>query len=90
LHYAYNHGEKYRVIGEEEARKLFEAEGVRVLDIYSVCGWMDVLDIPEKVLNSRDWDKKFFEQTTEMVLELSKEKSVKGMSRHLVLYGEKM
>jgi ubiquinone/menaquinone biosynthesis C-methylase UbiE len=90
LHYAYNHGEKYRVISEEEARKLFEAEGVRVLDIYSVCGWMDVLDIPEKVLNSRDWDKKFFEQTTEMVLELSKEKSVKGMSRHLVLYGEKM
>jgi hypothetical protein len=50
---------------------------------------MDVLDIPEKVLNSRDWDKKFFRQTIKMVLELSKEPSVKGMSRHLVLYGEK-
>jgi len=89
-HYTCHRGEKYRVISEEEARKLFETQGIRVLDIYAVCGWMDVLDIPEKVLKSRDWDKKFFKQTTEMVLELSKEPSVKGMSRHLVLYGQKM
>jgi hypothetical protein len=40
LHYAYNHGEKYRVISEEEARKLFEAEGVRILDMLFVAGWM--------------------------------------------------
>jgi len=87
--YFYNHEEKHRAINEEEARKLFGAEGIKVLDIYAVCGWMDVLGIPEKVLNSRDWDQKFFRQTTEMILKLSKEPSVKGMSRHLVLYGEK-
>jgi ubiquinone/menaquinone biosynthesis C-methylase UbiE len=87
--YIYNHGKKHKVISEEEARKLFEAERIRVLDTYAVCGWLDVLHIPEKVLNSRDWDEKFFKQTTEMVLKLSKEPSVKGMARHLVLYGEK-
>jgi ubiquinone/menaquinone biosynthesis C-methylase UbiE len=81
---------KYRVVSTEEARELFEAEGIRVIDIYAVCGWMDVLRIPEKVLESRDWDEKFFKQTTEMALKLSKEPSVKGMTRHLVLYGERV
>ena len=88
--YIYHHEEKHRVVSEEEARKLFEAEGIRVLDIYAVCGWMDVLRIPEKVLNSRDWDEKFFKQTTEMALKLSKDPSVRGLSRHLVLYGERI
>jgi ubiquinone/menaquinone biosynthesis C-methylase UbiE len=87
--YAYHHEEKHRAVSENEARKLFEAEGIKVLGIYAICGWMDVLHIPEKVLNSRHWEEKFFEQTTEMVLKLCKEPSVKGMSRHLVLYGEK-
>ena len=84
--YIYHHGEKYKVVSEEEARKLFQAKGIRVLDIYAVCGWMDVLRIPEKVLKSRNWGEEFFKQTTEIVLKLSKEQSVKGMSRHLVLY----
>jgi len=88
--YIYDHGERHRVVSEEEGRKLFEAEGIKVLAIYAVCGWMDVLCIPEKVLNSRNWNEEFFKQTTEMVLKLSEEPSVKGMSRHLVLYGEKM
>jgi len=87
--YIYHHEEKHMVVNEEEARKLFEADGIKVLGIYAVCGWMDVLGIPEKVRDSRDWNEKFFRQTTEMVLKLSKEPSVKGMSRHLVLYGEK-
>jgi len=89
-HYTKHHGEKHRVVSEEEARKLFEAEGIRVFDVYAVCGWMDVLDIPRKVLRSCNWDEKFFKQTTEIVLKLSKEPSIKGMSRHLVLYGEKI
>jgi len=88
--YIYHHDEKHRAVSLEEARNLFEAEGIRVLDIYAVCGWTDVLRIPKKVLNSRDWDEKFFKQTTEMVLKLSREPSVKGMSKHLVLYGEKI
>lgn len=81
---------RYRVIGPEEAKNLLEAEGIRVLDIYAVYGWMDVLHIPEGVLESRHWDEQFFNQTTEMVLKLSKEPSVRGVSKHLVLYGEKM
>ena len=60
------------------------------MDIYAVCGWMDVIPIPEEILKSRKWDKKFFSQVTEMLLRLSKEPSVSGMSRHLVLYGEKI
>jgi len=81
---------KYRAVSVQEARNSFEAEGIRVLDIYAVCGWTDVLRIPKEVQNSRDWDEKFFKQTTEMALKLSIEPSVKGMTRHLVLYGEKI
>lgn len=87
--HVFHHGEKHRAVTEEEARQLIEAEGIRVLDVYAVCGWMKMLGIPEEVVHSRNWDKKFFEQTTEMVLELCKEPSVKGLSKHLVLYGEK-
>lgn len=79
----------HRVVSAEEARELFEELGIRVLDIYAVCGWMSVLSIPEKVRESHDWDKRFFEQTAKMVTKLCKEPSVSGMSRHLVLYGEK-
>lgn len=81
---------RHRAVSVEEARKLFEADGIRVIDIYAVCGWMDVLSIPRKVLESRNWDEKFFRQVTEMVLRLSKEPSVKGMSKHLVVYGERV
>jgi ubiquinone/menaquinone biosynthesis C-methylase UbiE len=87
--YIYDREEKHRAVSEKEARKLFEAEGIKVLDTYAICGWMDVLHVPEEVLDSRHWEEKFFKQTTEMVLKLCKEPSVKGMSRHLVLYGEK-
>ena len=38
--------ERHRAVSVEEARKLFEADGIRVIDIYAVCGWMDVLSIP--------------------------------------------
>ena len=87
--YVQHHGYKIRAVTPEEARDFFETKGIRVLDVYGVCGWTDVLDIPEEVQDSRDWDEKFFKKTTEMVLELSKEPSIKGMPRHLVLYGEK-
>lgn len=87
--YIYDDEEKYRAVSEEEARKLLETMGIRVLNIYAVCGWMDVLRIPPEVQESKKWDEGFFGQVTEMMLRLSKEPSVKGMSRHLVLYGEK-
>ena len=88
--YIKNHEEMHRVVNEPEGRKLLEAEGIRVLDTYGVCGWMDVLHVQEKIQNSHDWDEQFFMRTAEMVLRLSGEPSAKGMSRHLVLYGEKI
>lgn len=87
--HVYDEGERYRAVNPEEARKLFEAQGISVLDIYGVCGWMDLLRIPQELRESSKWDEDFFSQVTEMVLRLSKEPSVKGMSRHLVLYGER-
>jgi len=86
----YDEGERYKVVNPEEARKFFEAQGITVLDIYAVCGWMDLLRIPQEVRESRKWDKDVFSRVTKMVLRLSKELSVKGMSRHLVLYGKRV
>jgi ubiquinone/menaquinone biosynthesis C-methylase UbiE len=81
---------KHWAVSPEEAKNFFEAEGIKAIDTYAVCGWEDMLSIPKKILKSSRWDKKFFNQVTEMLLKLSKEPSVKGMSRHLVLYGEKI
>ena len=81
---------KYKTFSPEEARKLFEAEGIRIIDIYGVCHWTRVLNIPEEILEAQKWDDNFFEQTANMVLKLSMEPSVQGLSRHLVVYGKKV
>jgi len=88
--YVYDEKEKYKAVSVEEARELFEKEGVKVIEIYAVCGMLDILSIPEKIQESRSWDEKFFKQVTEILLKLSKEPSVKGLSKHLVVYGKKM
>jgi len=88
--HAYDDKEKRIAVSVEEAREFFEEEGIKVIEIYAVCGMLDLLSIPEKVQESRSWDEKFFKQVTEMLLRLSKEPSVKGLSRHLVLYGERI
>ncbi len=88
--YVYHHEEKQMVVSLEEARELFEKEGIKVIEIYAVCGMLDLLSIPERVRESRNWDEKFFRQVAETLLRLSKEPSVKGLSRHLVLYGERL
>lgn len=82
--------EKHRAVSVEEARKFFEKEGIKVLEIYAVCGLLEFLSIPQRILESRKWDEKFFKQAAEMLLRWSKEPSVKGLSRHLVVYGEKI
>jgi ubiquinone/menaquinone biosynthesis C-methylase UbiE len=87
--YLEDEGWSYRAVSVEEAREMFEQLGVKVLDIHAVCGWTNLLSIPEEVRGARDWDKQFFERSVKMVRRLCKEPSVKGMSRHLVLYGEK-
>ena len=88
--YVNDDGGRRRAVSAEEARELFEAEGIRVIDVYAVCHWLDMLPIPKEVLESTSWDEKFFAQATEMVLRLGKEPSVSGVSRHLVLYGERV
>jgi ubiquinone/menaquinone biosynthesis C-methylase UbiE len=88
--YVYDEESKYKAINVEEARELFEKEGIKVIDVYAVCGMLDLLFIPKEIQESYSWDEKFFKQTTEMLLRLSKEPSVKGLSKHLVLYGERI
>jgi len=88
--YVYDEEEKYMAVSVEEARELFEKEGVKVIEIYAVCGMLDLLSIPKEIQESLSWDEKFFNQVTEMLLRLSKEPSVKGLSRHLVLYGKRI
>ena len=87
--YVVHHGEKTMAVSVDEARELFETAGIKVIETYAVCGMFDLLSVPKKVQASRSWDGKFFKQTTEMLLRLSKEPSTKGLSRHLVMYGER-
>jgi len=88
--YAEHDQEKHIALSSEEAKEFVEKEGIRVIQIYAVCGMLDFLSIPAEVLKSTSWDEEFFKKTTEMLLRLSKEPSVKGISRHLVLYGQRI
>jgi len=88
--YVYDNGEKHMAISAEDAKELFENKGIKVIEIYAVCGMLEFLSVLKDVRISRTWDNKFFRQMTEILLKLSKESSVKGLSRHLVLYGEKV
>jgi ubiquinone/menaquinone biosynthesis C-methylase UbiE len=80
---------KHLVTSVGEATEFFEEHGIKVLEIYPVCGMLELLSIPEETLKSRSWDKRYFRQVTQMLLRLCKEPTTKGFSRHLVLYGEK-
>jgi ubiquinone/menaquinone biosynthesis C-methylase UbiE len=85
----YDQDEKHTAVTPEEARKRFEKQGIKVIGIYAVCGMQQLLSIPKKVQESHRWDEKLFKQTTEMLLNLSKEPSTQGFSRHLALYGKR-
>jgi len=86
----YDRGERHVAIGAEDAKELFEKQGIKVIDTYAVCGMLEFLSIPDEVRRSRAWDDRFFKQITQLLLRLSKEPSAKGLSRHLVLYGERV
>lgn len=88
--YVCHHEEKHMAVNVEEVKEFFEREGIKVIEVYAVCGMFDVLFIPKEIQESRSWDEKFFRQMTEMLLRLSKEPSAKGLSKHLVLYGERI
>jgi ubiquinone/menaquinone biosynthesis C-methylase UbiE len=87
--YVFDEDEKHMAVDVEEARRLFEKEGIKVIDIYAVCGLAPLLSISKRIRASRTWDKTYFRQVTEMLLRLSQESSTKGLSKHLVLYGER-
>jgi SAM-dependent methyltransferase len=74
----------------DQAKDLFAENGLRVLNIYAVCGWMDYLRVPDDVRRAREWDERLFLQAARMLLGLAQEPSVQGMSRHLAVYGERM
>ena len=90
LGYIYHQEIKQKATNSKEVKNIFESKGIRVLDIYAICGWMDVLGIPEEIQKSTSWDDEYYSQITELVFNLSKEPSISGISRHLVLYGEKI
>ncbi len=81
---------KHLVTSVGEAKEFFKKHGIKVLEIYAVCGMFELLSIPEETLKSLSWDEKYFHQVTQMLLRLCKEPTTKGFSRHLVLYGEKI
>jgi hypothetical protein len=83
------YGERHWFVTPGEVAAFFAAKGVRVLHLYAVCGWLDVLGISQTIAESRSWDEQLFNQTTQVVLGLTMEPSVRGLSRHLLLYGEK-
>jgi ubiquinone/menaquinone biosynthesis C-methylase UbiE len=87
--YVLHHGQQSKAVSVEEARKLFEKTGINVIEIYAVCGMLDLLSIPKEAQEARSWDERLFKQVAEMLLRLSKEPSAKGLSRHLVLYGDR-
>jgi ubiquinone/menaquinone biosynthesis C-methylase UbiE len=76
------------VVSIDEAREIFEEEGVRVIDVYAR-GMLELLSIPKEVQKSRRWSSDFFRQTTEMAIALCREPSLKGMGSNLILYGER-
>jgi ubiquinone/menaquinone biosynthesis C-methylase UbiE len=80
----------YKNFSPEEANDFFTIEGIKVLDIYAVCHWLRFLNIPEKILKTKHWNEEFFAQTVNIVRKLSEEPSIKGISKHLVLYGQKL
>ena len=88
--YLHDEEEKHVTVTPEEAREHFEKQGIKVINIYAVCGMLKLLSIPKKIQESNTWDEKLFKQTTEMLLNLSKEPSIQGFARHLLLYGKRI
>jgi ubiquinone/menaquinone biosynthesis C-methylase UbiE len=77
------------VVSVDEAREVFEEEGVRVFDVHAR-GMLKLLSIPEEVQHSHRWSGKFFRHTTEMLISLCRESSLKGLAGNLILYGERI
>jgi ubiquinone/menaquinone biosynthesis C-methylase UbiE len=89
----FHNTEKYRfdrAIRIEDAAQLFESEGIRILDVYDTAGGLLQYLLTKEALESRQWDEGYFRQVTEMVLRLNQEPSIKGMSKWIMIYGEKI
>jgi len=87
--YGYHEDEEYGFVSEREAKRFFEKKGIKIIDIYA-CEIWNSLAIPKEVLESRGWDRNFFRQTTEIMLKLAKEPSIRSVSKRWVVYGKKV
>jgi SAM-dependent methyltransferase len=79
-----------RAIRIEDAAQLFKFEGIRVLNIYDTASGLVQYLLSNEVQESRQWDKGYFRRVAEMVLRLNQEPSVKGISKWIMIYGEKI
>ena len=79
-----------RAIRIEDAAQLFEAVGIRVLNVYDTAGGLVHNLLPKEAQESEQWDAGYFGQVAEMVLRLNQEPSIKGMSKWIMIYGEKV
>jgi SAM-dependent methyltransferase len=86
----FHHGEEHLALSVEEVRARFEREGIKVLGIHAVCGLLKQLAVPARVRDARQWDEGLFKQVVEMLVRLSDESSTRGLSKHLVVYGERV
>lgn len=85
--------EKYRfdrAIRIEDAAQLFESEGIRILNVYDTAGGLVRHLVPKEVQECKQWDEGYFRRVAEMVLRLTQEPSIKGMSKWIMIYGEKI
>jgi len=78
-----------KIASPAEAERAFEGAGLEPLGTYGVCGWSEVLQLPEPIRESREWDPDLFARMVDMVLLLSREPAAQGKTRHLVVYGRK-
>jgi ubiquinone/menaquinone biosynthesis C-methylase UbiE len=81
--------DKYGVVSECEARKLMEKAGFGIIKIYA-CDLWNSLAIPKNILESRNWNNDLFNQTVEIILRLSQEPSIRGISRRWIVYGRRL
>ena len=89
----FHNTEKYRcdrAIRIEDAAQLFESEGIRVLNAYDTAGGLVQYLLSKEVQESKQWDEGYFRRVAEMVLGLNQEPSIKGMSKWIMIYGEKI
>jgi ubiquinone/menaquinone biosynthesis C-methylase UbiE len=74
-----------RVFSPGELKETFERNGIEVTGIYGDFAYY----LPEEIRKATKWEKRSYDQVTEILERLSREPSVTGMGNDLILVGEK-